>query len=56
MRLDRKIAVISGGASGIGEAIAVRLRAAGATVAVLERHRPPERFGVTMIAAMSWDG
>jgi 3-oxoacyl-[acyl-carrier protein] reductase len=36
MRLDRKIAVITGGASGIGEAIAVRLRQEGATVAVLD--------------------
>src|SRR6185312_9608247 len=36
MRIDGKIAVVTGGASGIGEAIAIRLRAEGATIAVLD--------------------
>jgi 3-oxoacyl-[acyl-carrier protein] reductase len=36
MRLDGKIVVVTGGASGIGEAIAIRVRQEGATVAVLD--------------------
>lgn len=36
MQLDGKIAVVTGGASGIGEAICVRFREEGATVAVLD--------------------
>jgi NAD(P)-dependent dehydrogenase (short-subunit alcohol dehydrogenase family) len=36
MRLDGKIVVVTGGASGIGEAIAIRVRQEGAIVGVLD--------------------
>jgi len=37
-------ALVTGGASGIGRAAAIRLADAGATVAVLDRDDPPDRF------------
>lgn len=37
MQLDNKLAIVTGAASGIGRAIAVRLAAAGATVAAVDR-------------------
>jgi len=36
MRLDRKVAVVTGGGSGIGKAICLRLANEGAKVAVLD--------------------
>src|SRR5258708_1903061 len=40
-RLDNKIALITGAATGLGAAIAIALAEAGATVAVHGHHRPP---------------
>ena len=47
---DGLVAIVTGGASGIGAAVADRLHAAGARVAVLDRdpsHASPEHFAVT---------
>ena len=43
-RLDGKIAVVTGGAQGIGRAIADGLQAEGATVAVADLNPPPDGF------------
>ena len=40
MRFTDRLAVITGGAGGIGRAIASRLHAEGATVAIIDRDRP----------------
>ena len=42
MRFDRKVAIVTGGASGIGAAIVSRLAAEGAKVAVLDLAPPVE--------------
>jgi NAD(P)-dependent dehydrogenase (short-subunit alcohol dehydrogenase family) len=43
-RLDGKVAVVTGGAQGIGRAIADGLQAEGATVAVADLNPPPDGF------------
>jgi NAD(P)-dependent dehydrogenase (short-subunit alcohol dehydrogenase family) len=43
-RLDSKVAVVTGGAQGIGRAIADGLQAEGATVAVADLNPPPDGF------------
>jgi NAD(P)-dependent dehydrogenase (short-subunit alcohol dehydrogenase family) len=43
-RLDGKVAVVTGGAQGIGRAIADGLQAEGATVAIADLNPPPDGF------------
>ena len=42
--LNGKTALVTGSSSGIGRAIALRFRAAGARVLVVDRRPPPEDF------------
>ena len=42
--LEAKAAIVTGGSSGIGRAIALRFREAGARVLVADRHAPPDGF------------
>ncbi len=44
MKFDQKIAIITGGDQGIGEAVAIRLASAGATV-VINYHQNAEAAG-----------
>ncbi len=53
MRLDGKVAVVTGGASGIGGAIAEAYVAKGATVAILDLHGDPARTQAERIGAGS---
>jgi len=52
MRLDGRVAAVTGGASGIGEAICVRLAEEGAQVAVLDLNLP----GAELTAALAGGG
>lgn len=49
MRLEKKVAIVSGGGTGIGAAIATRFAAEGASVAITGRRREPlDEIGATM--------
>ncbi len=53
MTLDRKVAVVTGGGSGIGEAICIRLAADGAKVAVLDVAADAAALTATLVAGIA---
>jgi 3-oxoacyl-[acyl-carrier protein] reductase len=54
MSLEGRVIIVTGGSRGIGRAIAVRLAAEGARVAIIARHREPCEAAAGSIAA--WGG
>ena len=53
MKLDTKVAVVTGGGSGIGEAICLRLSKEGAKVAVLDLSEPAAKLTAELVKGIA---